>query len=311
MRPNILTRFLISITLALVFSLVTAVIGYAQDGDPISQHEPDDERECVDCHEEIQQQWDVSSHGQATDDAEFVEAWAAQNNPGECLSCHTTGFDAATETYEHAGITCDNCHTLVANGPNHPEQVMVTDYSAASCGNCHVDTYDQWQVSEHGEADMTCNNCHNPHSTSIRGENVQTLCQSCHTTEGHFYTYTAHAAEGLICTDCHLRISDNEVMGEGHGKREHTFAVDLRTCNECHGDSMHNPEDMTTFAVAGTPPDSTPGEATTHELSVQSEPKPASYLNFALLAGLIGLAFGAVGSPWVERGLRLILLGVK
>lgn len=100
-------------------------------------------------------------------------------------------------------------------------------------------------------------------------------------------------------------------MGEGHGKREHSFAVDLHTCNECHGDSMHNPDDMTTFAIAGTPPDSTPGEATTHELTVQSEPKPASYLNFALLAGLIGLAFGAVGSPWVERGLRLVLLGVK
>jgi hypothetical protein len=46
-------------------------------------------------------------------------------------------------------------------------------------------------------------------------------------------------------------------------------------------------------------------------IEAQAQPQPASYLNFALLAGLIGLAFGAAGSPWVERRLRLILVGPK
>jgi hypothetical protein len=305
MKTSILTRLITGFSLAILFGMVTFVVGQAQ-GDPAQEALT---TECADCHEGIQTQWTESQHGQATEDAVFVQMWTERGQPPECLSCHTTGYDAITHNYEAAGITCDNCHTLTTNGPSHPEQVMTTDYSAAACGTCHVDTYAEWQVSEHGAAEMSCYNCHNAHSTSIKGESVQALCQSCHTTEGHFYDYTAHAEKGLLCTDCHLHVSDG-VMGDGHGKREHTFAVDLHTCNQCHGAEMHAPTNMSAFNgdgsnhAAGLP-------SSAQGLTVRSTPQPTSYLNFALLAGFIGLAFGAVGSPWVERGLRAVFSGAR
>ena len=305
MKTSLTTRLITSFTLAILFGLVTFVVSQAQS-DPV---QGPFSTECVDCHEGIQAQWEESQHGQATEDEAFVQMWTEKGKPSECLSCHTTGYDALTHDYEAAGITCDNCHTLTTNGPSHPEQVMVTDYSAASCGTCHVDTYAQWQTSEHGEAEMSCYNCHNAHSTSIKGESVQALCESCHTTESHFYTFTGHAEEGLLCTDCHLRISDGE-MGEGHGKREHSFAVDLHTCNECHGKEMHEPDDMTAFTDSGAD-GVTNISANAHGLLIQNNPQPANYFNFALLAGLIGLAFGAVGSPWFERGLRAVFAPTK
>lgn len=305
MKTSILTRLITGFTLAIVFGMVTFVASLAQ-GDPSQEPLSTD---CADCHEAIQTQWDDSLHGQATTDEVFVEAWAGRGSPPECLSCHTTGYDATTHNYEAAGITCENCHTLTTNGPSHPEQVMTTNYDAAACGTCHVDTYAEWQVSEHGAAEMNCYNCHNAHSTSIKAENVQALCQSCHTTEGHFYSYTAHADEGLLCTDCHLQVEDS-VLGEGHSKREHTFAVDLHTCNKCHGEEMHTPSDMSAFNADGSSTIS--GEPNDVQgLAIHSTPQPSSYLNFAILAGFIGLAFGAVGSPWFERGLRSVFTGAK
>lgn len=315
MKTSITTRLITGFCLAILFGLVTFVISQAQ-GDPTQEALP---TECADCHEEIQTHWEGSAHGQATDDQEFVQMWTEKGQPTACLSCHTTGYDATTQNYAAAGITCDNCHTLIANGPSHPEQVMTTDYEAASCGNCHVDTYAQWQTSEHGEADMNCINCHNAHSTSIKTDTVQTLCQTCHTAESHFYTFTAHAEEGLLCTDCHLKVLEGD-MGEGHARREHTFAVDLSTCNECHEKEMHEPENLETIEnmsifsdSSGMTEDGTgTTPSSTHQVgSLQQQPQPGSYLNFVLLAGLVGLAFGAIGSPWFERSLRSLILGVK
>ncbi len=302
---NILKRLVTGILLALFLAFITAATIQAQD-DPVQETLT---TECGDCHAPIQEDWEKSLHGLATVDIKFVQSWEQQNKPPACLACHTTGYDAASQTYEASGITCDACHTVVENGPTHPEQLMTTDYSAVSCGQCHTETYIEWQVSEHGEAEMNCNNCHNPHSTSMKTDNVQSLCQTCHTTESHFYSYTAHADEGLLCTDCHLKVEDTNPT-EGHSRREHTFAVDLETCNECHKQEMHTPEDMPAF-VGSASDDSSGGNSVVHRAITHEQPVPASYLNFVVLAGLVGLAFGAVGSPWFERGLRLFIVGVR
>lgn len=310
MISNILKRLFTGLCLAILLGAITVTTIQAQDDGPVPEQGT---TECADCHAPIQEDWQNGSHGQATIDQEFVQMWEERNKPGECLSCHTTGYDAATQTYMAEGITCDACHSLIENGPTHPEQIMTTHYEASACGQCHTDTYTEWQVSQHGEAEMDCIKCHNPHSTSLKTENVQSLCQTCHTTEGHFYNYTAHATEGLLCTDCHLRIENEDDMGEAHSQREHTFAVDLHTCNQCHEQEMHAPSDMPAFldTSAGSPP----GNSNTADIyqSLTTHPPTTSsrYLNFILLAALIGLAFGAVGSPWFERTLRLMVLGVR
>jgi hypothetical protein len=42
---------------------------------------------------------------------------------------------------------------------------------------------------------------------------------------------------------------------------------------------------------------------------VTTEPTPVSPVGFAVFAGLIGLAFGIVLAPWLERGVRRIVRG--
>ncbi|HOU42087.1 MAG TPA: hypothetical protein PK829_12550, partial [Promineifilum sp.] len=142
---------------------------------------------------------------------------------------------------------------------------------------------------------------------------------SCHNTEGHYYTFTGHAAEGLLCTDCHLRISDSPEAGtRGHGARSHTFQIDLESCNDCHLSDMHAEVDSAmaaTTAVEGQaqtdvacyPVETTDiqadnfvparEEVTPYVSQTPSGPGPLAYL---LPAG-IGLVFGTMVAPWVNR----------
>lgn len=305
MLKNLMKRLLFGSGCALLMVFMTVAIGQARVPNPIGT--PGD---CLECHQEIVNHWQDSAHGNAATDPVFLAAWRKAGEPQECMSCHTT-FDPETGERDGAGITCTQCHSLGEYSPSHPEQVMLTDTSARHCGSCHVETHNEWQVSEHGKENMTCNKCHNPHSASVKNADVEALCATCHTEEGHFFAFTGHAGEGLTCTDCHLRVSDGPV-GEGHSQRVHTFAVDLRTCNDCHKQEMHMPmigeTAVSTTSAATEGPvcalDEAQDLAYPTTGAVAEQPADGSSFNFVLLAGVIGLAFGAVGSPWVERRLR-------
>lgn len=275
---------------------------------------PDD---CQECHESIQIHWEESAHGQALSDPVFQAAWRDAGSPAECLACHTTGYDAATGAWEEEGIACAACHQMGENSSHHPEQVMPTDVSSRACGTCHIDTHAEWEISAHGEGEMNCNRCHNPHTTELKTASVQELCIACHNEEAYFYEYTAHAAEGLLCTDCHLTISDS-TLGEGHGKRQHTFQVDLSTCNTCHDHEMHSPmmaagdgdsvsADMSAMLSCEQDPLALqPAQMAQNGVAYAAEPllaqQPASSagpLNYLVPAG-VGLIFGMMLAPWVE-----------
>lgn len=278
-----------------------------QDATPVPNAQ-----ECVGCHEGIRGYWEESAHGYALVDPAFQEAWTQQGSPQECLACHSTGFDPATGEYNEGGVSCLSCHSPVP--ANHPDAYMPTDVSSRLCGNCHLDTFQEWEISEHGEQGMTCNQCHNPHTSKLRVGTSQELCNSCHNTEGHYYSFTGHAREGLLCTDCHLRVNDSPDAGTmGHGAREHTFKVDLQSCNDCHLGDMHAEADAsmpnasiepqsdvacypveTTEAAAFTPARQ---DVTPYVSQTPTGPSPLIYI---LPAGF-GLVLGTVLAPWVER----------
>lgn len=278
-----------------------------QDATPVPNAQ-----ECVGCHEGIRGYWEQSAHGYALVDPAFQEAWTQQGSPQECLACHSTGFDPATGEYKEAGVSCLSCHSPVP--ANHPDAYMPTDVSSRLCGNCHLETFQEWEISEHGQQGMTCNQCHNPHTSKLRVGTSQELCNSCHNTEGHYYTFTGHAREGLLCTDCHLRVNDSPDAGTmGHGAREHTFKVDLQSCNDCHLGDMHADADTsmpkasiapqtdvacypveTTESVAFTPARQ---DVTPYVSQTPSGPSPLIYI---LPAGF-GLVLGTVLAPWIER----------
>jgi formate-dependent nitrite reductase cytochrome c552 subunit len=293
MLKALTTRIAMGICFALVTVLLAAAVGEAS---PQVQEGPV-RTDCQDCHESVVTHWEKSAHGQATNDLVFQEAWNEEGSPSECLTCHTTGLDLDTGQWETDGIACSVCHS--PQEAPHPETAMPTDPSSRLCGTCHIDTYNEWQVSTHGEGEMTCVRCHNPHTTGLKVGNMQDLCSTCHNEEGHYFPNTAHAQQGLLCTDCHLRVTDSE-MGEGHGRRQHTFNVDLKTCNECHGDEMHLPAEGTTsmwseFAATNR----SVSNINNNPVSDEPESTPAHPFNYAVVA-VVGLAFGVAVTPYAE-----------
>jgi hypothetical protein len=285
--------------------IITAMMGVisVQVWSVAAQPSPSDGDECVGCHTIIHTNLEDSAHGLAGVDPVFVSAWTEQGQPNECMACHATGYDPETGTWESEGVACKVCHSPIPS--DHPDQVMPTNVSSRLCGDCHIDTFSQLEVSTHGKEGLTCVRCHNSHTTSLKTAGVQDLCEACHKEQTHFFSYTSHYAQGLLCTDCHLSIAEG-VMGDGHGRRQHTFTADLETCTECHGEGLHYPTGEETEAV--NPEDAMQAGmiAMGQEESLALEPNPVSPVGFAVLASLVGMAAGMLLAPWLERWYKSI-----
>lgn len=296
-----LWRSFVGLCFAIPLGMVAVVTVQAQ-----TEVEEPPSSECEGCHEITQAHWSESAHANSVDDPIFQEAWRQQGSPKECLACHTTGFDQISGTWETESVSCSVCH-----GPDpgeHPEQIMPTDISSRMCGSCHLDTHTEWEDSVHGQENLACVRCHSPHTTELRADGVQELCQSCHNDVTHFYGDTKHSEEGLLCSDCHLRVSDaaEGAMGEGHGQRLHTFTVDLESCSQCHeNDMQHAPESaMAPEEDALVEEKIEPAVSLASAVPMTSEPDPVSPFGFAVLASLVGMGFGIVAAPWLEKWSR-------
>lgn len=290
-------RLLMGLVFALPLALVSFAFSQADTAEPTPTPPP---AECRDCHESFQTAWEAGAHGQAMTDPAFQAAWEAQKKPKDCLACHTTGFDPATGAYDTTGVTCGACHDPVA--ALHPLAPASMSRKADLCGECHQDTYFEWQASEHGRSNLTCVSCHDPHATTTRAEDAELLCASCHSEKVTGFMHSTHAEEGLACTDCHVGQLTQPDSLTGQARHSHTFAVNLETCTQCHATQIHTGAGtMATAPNTPVPPDSmNSGQPRT----ASAEPQPVGPLGFAIVAGLIGLAFGLVMAPWLERGFR-------
>jgi len=321
-------RIMLGVTFALLLGFITFAVTQAQTVPEV--YGSDD---CGECHETVTTQWENSAHGHASVVEAFLTAWNEQGNPTECLGCHTTGFEPVAGTYEKEGVACATCHP--SNPAEHPQKIMQTDISSRLCGQCHVDTFADWETSRHGQEELSCARCHNPHTNELKAGSMQDTCRTCHKEETHFFGFTTHADEGLLCIDCHFE-TKSDPIGNGHSRISHTFSVGSDTCTACHSQEMHEPNST---AVSPAEADQTQvGFLTTGnigtaagqmEVSAESPclfdedevvveagfltsngtadgtvlPEPAgnSSFNFVVLASLIGMAFGLVGSPWLEK----------
>ncbi len=301
-KPTLRTIIGYLVLLALLFMATLPV--EAQDPTPVAGS-----AECEGCHEGLRAYWEASSHAQALSDPVFQQAWNEAGRKTECLACHTTGFDAATGTYAIEGVACTACHAPVV--ANHPDNFMPTDVSSRLCGNCHLDTYAEWEESRHGSEEMACGQCHNPHTTNLRASDTQQLCQTCHQEEGHFYAMTSHAQSGILCTECHLRIMEGEPPGEGHGQRQHSFTVDLETCNHCHLMDMHAPTTDQASGQSSMVMVETLGRTTTAPAADLSPELPMLNPIMLMAPAGLGLLFGVLLAPWMEQWNRRRALGGK
>jgi predicted CXXCH cytochrome family protein len=292
-------RFIIRLFYGLLFALPLMLVTYAlaQAGSMPQEQQPEQTQTpaCPMCHESFQESWEMSAHGQAASDPAFREAWEAQGSPEECLSCHVTGYDAATHSWKADGITCQACHDT--DQANHPKEPMAAERSSQLCGDCHSETFFEWQVSAHRQKGLDCVGCHDPHATSLKAVDAANQCASCHRERASNFAHSAHSQQGLDCADCHLAELEDP-KGEGHARLDHSFTVRLSTCNQCHAYDMHDPSQVHPENPTPQPPDAL---AAVETLSVAAEPAQVSPVGFAMLSGVFGLALGVVLSPWIER----------
>jgi predicted CXXCH cytochrome family protein len=295
-----MTKLIIRLGYGLLFAIPLMLISYAlayaasdgQASSTVSQQQGQ-QQECAACHPAVTEAWQGGRHSQAMTDPVFNQAWEAQGKPVECLKCHVTGYDETSGSWQSEGITCLACHPALT--ANHPAQVGEVNASPDLCGDCHTDTYFEWQVSMHGQKGLKCVNCHDPHATSLKRETSSTLCAACHKGLSSSFTHSQHNAQGLVCIDCHMEPVGDAV---GHTRQDHSFFVSLDTCNTCHSNQLHNPGLTQPVKAQVNPVDAM---ASVEDVSVSGVPRPVSPLGFAILAGLVGIALGINIAPVLER----------
>src|SRR4030065_2202012 len=173
----------------------------------------------------------------------FQRDWGDVGNDVVCLECHTTGYDPESGAYAEEGVTCESCHGPFQTG--HPESPMPITPDAELCANCHKSTTDEWKASVHGQSDIQCQACHNPHSQTPLAETVTALCTNCHQERGSSFTHGTHADAGLECSTCHMYTSprtEDPIMGLV--ATGHTFTVGSDACIDCQQDTVASRDEI-------------------------------------------------------------------
>jgi len=252
------SRWILRALVVLVFGVIGAVL--AEAGAPAQEAEQTGPADCATCHVGVVHDWQDSVHATAYSDPLFQGAWEEQGKPAECLACHTTGFVARTGEFEQEGVTCKACHGETP--ADHPPAPMRTDPGPATCANCHPTTYDEWQQSAHGQQQLACTTCHQPHPQTLRFATAKELCLNCHSEDARDdYVHLTHAERE--CTDCHwYRADAADLLAHFNSgalfPTGHTAEVQTRACVTCH-------EEISASVIVGQ------GQAALEDLNPQSE----------------------------------------
>jgi len=177
------------------------------------------------------------------------------------------------------------------------------DKSAETCGACHLNVYDEWKTSAHGQLNTTCASCHNPHSQQqMTVDGNKTACETCHKDHSKEVQHSTHQAAGLMCNDCHKNTDQNS---------GHTFMIGSDTCLKCHADGIHSTDLMVEAGVDVGQEDA--GEAAPEEEPAPAAEETAGGAGIALpgwLLILVSVVLGG-GLHWLLSTRRLSDLPVK
>lgn len=214
--------------------LATVGIAAAQEATPPPPETP----ECTECHLDITDALAHSPHAHAFDDPAFQEWWQGHGETGECLSCHTTGYQSTTRTFQIEGIACEACHG--SSLPDHPPAIVPVKADTEYCGSCHTTTLAEWRQTGHSMEDVGCTDCHDPHSQKALFAVADDLCINCHKGDMGDYLEDLHVKKGIGCVDCHALVIPPETPPEdGIVPTGHTFTITPATCVACHTDALH------------------------------------------------------------------------
>jgi len=155
--------------------------------------------------------------------------------PESCGQCHARR-GLITSDYEYGKPLADT-HLLA----------LLDEHLYFSDGQIkdEVYVYGSFIQSRMYQAGVTCSNCHDPHSGSLRtGSTPSDVCSLCHLpTKFASRDHSGHASTDANCVDCHM--ASRTYMGVD-GRRDHSFRIprpDLHeetgapnACANCHAD---------------------------------------------------------------------------
>ena len=96
-------------------------------------------------------------------------------------------------------------------------------------------------MSQHGQNDIRCFDCHGVHAQSLRANGGDELCGACHAKRLEDFAHATHQQEGLHCNTCHMPVTATpENVIEGAGAAGHTLFVGTEICSRCHADMVHS-----------------------------------------------------------------------
>ncbi len=223
---------IISMVLTVGFVSAAPVSQGVQPEDPVG------DETCKECHLDITDSWSHSPHANAFDDTVFQQRWEGMGNPGTCLVCHTTNYQATLNTFTVGGVSCEACHGEVKAG--HPPEVVPIRADTDYCGTCHTTTLQEWRLTRHASANVGCMDCHDPHSQNRLFDDPDNLCINCHKEDMEDYLEDLHVQKDIGCVDCHaLVIPPDPIPEDGIVPTGHTFTITPATCVACHTDSLH------------------------------------------------------------------------
>jgi predicted CXXCH cytochrome family protein len=292
------------------------------DLDLIHDEAVQESKVCADCHPNVDAAWLASPHAHAFDDKAFNERWTAMGKPGECLACHTTGYQSSSNTFTAEGVQCEACHGETVEG--HPPAVVPVKADSDYCGACHTTTLSEWRLTGHGTAGVSCMDCHDPHSQKPLFEDADAMCLNCHEEDMGPYLEDLHIQKGIGCVDCHaLVIPPDQLPDDGIVPTGHTFTITPATCVACHTDALHSGFSLPGYEQGAKAANS--GEATsegTEEtlIALEGTPEPtlsseqqvqaleaalaSTRLSTLFQGGIIGIVFGGITVYYLGRNRR-------
>ncbi len=197
-------------------------------------------RKCRMCHKDEYEQWKESPHALAFSNG-FQETWKELDSDPACLACHATGADIEAGTFSHPGVTCESCHGIMSKGHSRKDAEMPLPITSEVCRDCHIRTYQEWQLSRHSKADIRCFDCHGVHAQTLRSKGGDLLCGACHSQRLEDFAHATHQLEGLHCNTCHMPLSaEPENVIEGVNAPGHNLHVGTEVCGRCHADMVHS-----------------------------------------------------------------------
>ncbi len=186
--------------------------------------------------------------------------------------------------------------------------------NADLCSTCHKSTTDEWRASQHSQAGVQCEACHNPHSQTPMAASITALCSNCHKEPGTSFTHGTHANAGLECSNCHMYTAPRtaDPIG-GLVATGHTFAVGSDACVGCHKDTVHTRDEI--IKLSGEVDQSQQVNVDELKQTIQQQDSTINDLKASntvrLYTGLaqgaiVGLITGGVAAWVVSRRIRVV-----